>query len=215
MHCVYQDKDLAVFFKPSMVPTAPLKSQSLEGTLLGFAIESFPQIQNVIGFNPWEFGLLHRLDTPTSGLVSVALNQESFDCYYKMQKDNKITKTYLATVCEGSTKAKNTYLPSPIKTLSINETVIIKSGFRAFGPKGAQVRPTLDGKMYYTKITRLSESQVKCEITNGFRHQIRSHLAWIGLPIVSDTTYNEESSQNQMSLCCVELNFDNNLCIKL
>ena len=29
----------------------------------------------------------------------------------------------------------------------------------------------------------------KIKITKGFRHQIRSHLAWIGMPIINDELY--------------------------
>jgi 23S rRNA-/tRNA-specific pseudouridylate synthase len=35
--------------------------------------------------------------------------------------------------------------------------------------------------------------QVVCRITEGFRHQVRCHLAWVGLPVVGDETYGVSS----------------------
>ena len=38
---------------------------------------------------------------------------------------------------------------------------------------------------------------VECKITEGYRHQVRCHLAWIGFPIIGDIMYN--SYENDLS----------------
>ena len=38
-----------------------------------------------------------------------------------------------------------------------------------------------------------------CRITRGFRHQVRCHLAWIGLPVMGDAVYNMNYSGTENS----------------
>lgn len=87
----------------------------------------------------------------------------------------------------------------------------MRSAFRPFGPKGARVACLLGaraaGATYVTEIlgpadqrdTRFPRfpppSDTPCLIclrlglSRGFRHQVRAHLAWIGLPISGDPLY--------------------------
>ncbi|UKI54519.1 MAG: hypothetical protein L6V90_07365 [Treponema succinifaciens] len=37
----------------------------------------------------------------------------------------------------------------------------------------------------------------KCSIKEGYRHQVRSHLAWLGFPVRGDKLYNPLCSQNE------------------
>lgn len=99
--------------------------------------------------------------------------------------------------------------PSEKNTSPISFTV--KSGFRAFGPGRKQVRPVTEqsskfsqrkvggskqgsSPMYSTElsITKTHEKSfvVEASITKGYRHQVRCHLAWCGLPIIGDPLYN-------------------------
>ena len=91
---------------------------------------------------------------------------------------------------------------------------LIKSAFRPYGPGRKAVRPatleniqgekwtgkkkrdiTLDGSEQY--LTEIIKSQclsagiisLRIMIYRGFRHQIRSHLCWLGLPILNDSLY--------------------------
>lgn len=45
-----------------------------------------------------EFGLLNRLDNDTGGFLYFARNQKAYDVYKELQKEEKITKYYLAQV---------------------------------------------------------------------------------------------------------------------
>ena len=70
---IYKDDDLVAFYKPKNLPTVPLKGQECE-TLLSLGAKAFPEILSPYGKNPWEGTILHRLDTPTSGIVLAARN---------------------------------------------------------------------------------------------------------------------------------------------
>ncbi|MFA7168381.1 MAG: pseudouridine synthase, partial [Sphaerochaetaceae bacterium] len=69
---VAESRDWLVADKPSGLPTVPLKSDAPEkDTLLSRVAKEYPEILD-IGRNPWEGGVIHRLDTLTSGLVLIA-----------------------------------------------------------------------------------------------------------------------------------------------
>lgn len=193
INIIYESDDLIIADKPSFIPTAPLKSKS-GSSFLEEAAAYFPQIMDVKGRQSWEGGLLHRLDTPTSGLVMFALNQKAFDDLLSQQLADSIIKQYKALF-----SVRRETLPGfpsyPFYDVS-KEGGVISSSFRSYGPKGAQVRPLAagDNKVYTTKTEPLDEHSVCCTITNGFRHQIRCHMAWAGYPLLGDTLYGGESS---------------------
>ena len=65
--------------KPPGIPSAPLRGQGLDGTsLLGILAHRYPEIEGLPGRQEWEPGLIHRLDTGTSGLVLCARTREGF-----------------------------------------------------------------------------------------------------------------------------------------
>jgi 23S rRNA pseudouridine1911/1915/1917 synthase len=80
---------------------------------------------------------------------------------------------------------------------------LISSSFRPFGPKGSRVACILSetdtraiGKpIYRSEAIECEESgedavlQIRVRLARGFRHQVRAHLAWIGLPILGDALY--------------------------
>lgn len=197
-YVVYQDDDVLVVFKPKGLPTAPLKSVRGD-TLLDWAMERYPRIRQVEGRSLWEPGLLHRLDTPTSGLVVMALNQLSFDTLVQAQKDGLVIKTYRAGI--ESLPADSTWPPLPPELHRALENSFpergfaLESHFRPFGVGRKSVRPcdsearNASRRTYRTVFRKESADSVICTITEGFRHQIRSHLAWTGYPISGDDVY--------------------------
>lgn len=185
----FEDNNFLLLDKPHSMPTVPLKTQALQGTLLEQAALLCPQILEVKGKNSWEGGALHRLDTATAGLVLFAKNQLFYERMQKLQEDNLFEKYYIAQTFENNS----------LKGYDIEEKtgiITISSYFRPFGPKAKQVRATLDEKkaspkiLYKTAVIR-EENTFYCTITKGFRHQIRAHLAWAGHPIIGDSLYGQ------------------------
>lgn len=82
----------------------------------------------------------------------------------------------------------------------------ICSYFRNFGKGGREVRPVTEQsgraaekkrwskKPYKTQLKILERHgntiSVECLLKNGYRHQVRCHLAWNGIPIIGDALYN-------------------------
>lgn len=184
---VYADDQLIAADKPAGVHTAPL-GKDRSGTLLELVIQEFPEVAAVPGIKPVEPGLLHRLDRDTSGLVIVARTAEAF---VRMRRDfaaGRAAKEYIA-VCRRGAGAR-----PPLD---------ITSRFAPYGPGRRKVRVVpaarggarakAAGREYRTELEVLAEHGglllVRARITRGFRHQVRAHLAHIGLPILGDPLY--------------------------
>ena len=180
-----------------------------------------------------EHGLLHRLDTATSGLMIIAAIQECYDFLQQEQKEGRIIKTYTAecvlprhVVPERHGVPERPGVPEALE----GHPIKITSYFRPYGPGRKEVRPVfpkdsetalkkVEKKVLYTtsitiqKINKANNTAiVECTITNGYRHQVRSHLAWCGLPVINDVIYNEDAknkkSTEQMHFCASKIQFE-------
>ncbi|WP_296323130.1 pseudouridine synthase [Treponema sp. UBA3813] len=212
-----------VISKPAGIPSAPL----FEGdeSLLTQAIRLFPEIKNVCGKKSVEHGLIHRIDTETSGLLLIATSQESYDALLKAQKDDKFEKFYRAEIekipdCAGILGG---FPPLPDAFSGTETKISAESSFRTFGKGGKEVRPVTQeagraalkkggNRLYKTEIVFESEKTALCHITAGFRHQVRCHLAWCGFPVHGDKIYNPKarnlSSENHdMKFCACKIIF--------
>src|SRR5437868_12470037 len=90
--------DLIVVEKPAGQPTAPIRDGET-GTLANALVGRYPEMAG-IGHSPREPGLVHRLDTDTSGLVLAARTAAAFDELSQGLKLGKIEKAYLL-VCQA------------------------------------------------------------------------------------------------------------------
>ncbi len=190
---IFESRNLLAFYKEKGLATVPLKKDPEGDSLLVRIAENYPEVRRVKGINEWEGGIIHRLDTPTSGIVLCARNDEAYLSLMNAQKNNLIEKHYIA-----STTAKDNNLPGfeDFPYTFCGSTLEIVSYFRPYGEKGASVRPVLtnrryiSGAEYTTTVRRTSTPDTfECIITKGFRHQIRAHLSWSGHPIVGDDRY--------------------------
>ncbi|MDR0761329.1 MAG: RNA pseudouridine synthase [Treponema sp.] len=194
--------DYLVAYKPPRMHSVFLKKQDgredREDTLLDWCSRLYPEVPEVKGRNPWEGGILHRLDYETEGLVLFARTQEAMDSFLVQQKEGSFSKTYGA-FSVGTMERLPGYPPKPRMYPSQNTyPLIVESGFRPYGPGRKTVRPVIHPGVPPEKIYRtwiLAVENVKgftvfaVRIQRGFRHQIRCHLAWLGFPLVNDSLY--------------------------
>lgn len=190
---LFENDDYAVCFKPTGMPTAPLKPNE-PNTLLYFFLQQRPAAQEVRGGKKFiEHGLLHRLDTATTGLVMIAKRPQAYIALCTLHDKLYISKKYLA-YCDGR----------EFKGV-IHEGSIIQSKFRPFGPGGKKVKPVFvadrtykntKGAIYSSQVLSMenyisdSVKKVTVCLTKGYRHQVRTHLASCQLPILGDRLYN-------------------------
>lgn len=209
---ITEDKPYLIIDKPSGLPSAPLTPTD-KNNAFAMAAEMFPQLLQVKGRKEIEHGLVHRIDTETSGLLVISATQECYDNLITLQKENKIKKYYSAecNIDYENIKTLEGFPEAEIYFNKLQKEYYLESYFRFFGEGRKSVRPVTKnsnaaalkklGKpvLYNTSVKILEHNQntVKVEacITNGFRHQVRCHLAWMGLPIVGDNLYNSKTQE--------------------
>lgn len=223
-----------VIDKPAGLPSAPLSADDSENALSQCAA-CFPAVSAVRGKKEIERGLLHRIDTMTRGLLLVAAAQDWYDSIQKQQEEGLFKKTYAADcrILPDNVQLLKGFPPLS-ETMSAvryepGDAVTVRSYFRNFGEKSREVRPvTADSgraalkkcvseKCYETEISVIKKTSsalsVRCMITAGYRHQVRCHLAWLGIPVENDMTYNalcrqtEQQPDCTMRFSAVELSF--------
>src|SRR5208337_4942902 len=92
----------------------------------------------------------------------------------------------------------------------------VASSFRAYGPGGSRVACVGAGGIgptYRSDILACSEGgsarslEIRVGLFRGFRHQVRAHLAWIGLPISGDLLYGGAPDE-RLRLYAIGLSFE-------
>jgi 23S rRNA pseudouridine1911/1915/1917 synthase len=176
---VAETETLLVLNKPkgwlSHVSPALYKEKSLED----WVKEKYPTFS--LALHEEHYGIAHRLDRHTSGLILVAKTEKMYEELKKMFRQRKISKTYLALV-EGHLKEEEGIIDLPIqrKKGSLKRIALAK-------PLGGAIKEALTE---YKLIARNGENDfVLIKPKTGRTHQIRAHFKAIGHPLVGDTLY--------------------------
>lgn len=195
---IYKDDDILVVNKPAGIVVHP-DAHHKTGTLTQEIIKKYPEIGN-IGEDPARPGIVHRLDKDTSGLLLVARNQNAFSHLKKKFQTRSIKKTYLVLVI-GRVKNDRGVIELPIGR-SRKAPLKRVSGRNLKGKK----REAITEYRVLERFKGLAESTAEgftlLEVMplTGRTHQIRSHFAAIGHPVVCDQIY-----AGKRYICPVEL----------
>ncbi|CAK9052322.1 Uncharacterized RNA pseudouridine synthase Caur_0901 (RNA pseudouridylate synthase) (RNA-uridine isomerase) [Durusdinium trenchii] len=130
-----------------------------------------------------QFGMMHRLDVPNSGLVLAA---RSYAAYYDLilqMNLGKVRRHYIA-LCHGWLPRSYCEITAPLLWDQANAA---PSRICQYGKPARSFLEVLsylvDGQQGVTY------TLVEITIQTGRRHQIRSHLAFMGHPLVGDAKY--------------------------
>jgi 23S rRNA pseudouridine1911/1915/1917 synthase len=171
----HQDASVIVIDKPSGLVTQPGKGHERDALLNGLFARWGPLMQKLGRVR--DFGLLHRLDKPTSGLLIAALTREAYDGLRAQFEERTIEKFYFAITRKAPNK------PVGLIRRSILEEVGDK--------KLARVSPS--GRPSITAYRVLSSGPLgcllECRPITGRLHQVRVHLESIGCDVLGDTDY--------------------------
>jgi 23S rRNA pseudouridine1911/1915/1917 synthase len=178
---IYQDNEVLIIDKPAGISTYS-EVATPEKTLVDYLLEEHPSIKNV-GTSP-RYGIVHRLDKETSGLLLIAKGQEPLIFLQKQFKTRRVEKKYTALVVGNIKEEKGAI-----------ETLIGRSPKDRMKQKVFFIgEPSSQGKREaitnYEVIKRF-EGYTLLEVTpkTGRQHQIRCHLAYINHPIAGDKLY--------------------------
>jgi 23S rRNA pseudouridine1911/1915/1917 synthase len=167
---VHEDEGLIIVDKPAgMVvhPGAGNPARTLQNALLAHD----PSLARVA-----RAGLVHRLDKDTSGLLMVARTPEVHTQLTRMLQKRQVTRLYLAVVRGRPTGGGTVDAP-----LGRHRTQRTKMAVRRDG-RTAITHFRVEERFRAHALLRL-------QLETGRTHQIRVHLAHIGLPIIGDPLY--------------------------
>lgn len=178
---LHEDDFLAVLDKPGGLTVHPCPSCP-QGTLVHRLAARFPVLLEQEGERP---GIVHRLDKDTSGLLIVALSEESRLRLSRAFADRHIRKEYLALV--RGVPAPSGKIEAPIGR---DPAVKIRMAVLKTGRPASTEWQTL----YADDRARFSLLRVR--IHTGRTHQIRVHMAHIGHPLWGDALYGPKGSDD-------------------
>ena len=176
LRVLYEDTDLVAVDKPGGVAGHALDPRD-RGTVAGALLARYPELAQV--GDPLSAGLVHRLDTGTSGVLVAARSPAVFTTLRAAFRRHEVVKRYVAVV-EGRPE------PGTIVDVPLAHDTSDRRRMRAAQP-GDRAWPAC------TRVVAVSASgnraRVDVEIQTGVTHQVRAHLAWIGHPILGDLLY--------------------------
>jgi len=191
---LHEDDRLLAFDKPSGLPSAPQARSKLE-TATDQALEHCPDLKNTFP-NSKEPGLLHRLDTETSGILLFAKTSSTYERVRAHWEKHQMIKTYRALV-NGAPHTRffktplTITLPLAHSAKSAKKMIVLDPAKRFSLRASSRRGKSLEAITHIQKATLLEKSlfDLTLQIETGVMHQIRCHLQNIGWPIYGDSHY--------------------------
>ena len=164
----HQDDDLLVVEKPARVVTQPGVGHEHDTLLNGLYAQFGDRLQQ-LGANR-DYGLVHRLDRDTSGLLVVALSNRAYDAMRAQFAEREISKYYWA-ICHKAPRDPQGVIKKPIA-----EQVRRKDRYTSI--KYATI--SNQGKPAATAYRVLASNElgalIEARPVTGRLHQVRVHM---------------------------------------
>ncbi|MCK0158684.1 RluA family pseudouridine synthase [Cellulophaga sp. F20128] len=160
LEVVFQDDYLAIINKPAGILVSGNSFKTIDNALESNLTKS--SLPDATKPRP-----VHRLDFPTTGLLVIGKTTASILLLNKLFENKEIAKTYLA-VTQGVMPTEG----------SINTEVDNKVALSHY----SVLNRIVSKKFKFLNLVKLT-------LTTGRKHQLRTHLAGIGNPILGDAQY--------------------------
>lgn len=180
LNIVYEDEDLMVIYKPVGMVVHP-GSGNPDRTLIN-AVAYYLKQQNLeIDENTLpRFGLVHRIDKNTSGLVVMAKTQKAMTDLAKQFFNHTVHRRYVALVWG------NFDVPEGTITGHVGRHQRFRKLFTTY-PDGEHGKEAIT---HYKVLENFNYvTLVECRLETGRTHQIRVHMQHIGHPLFNDDFY--------------------------
>ena len=167
----------------------PVRPHALDetGTVVNAVAARCPEMIGV-GEGGLRSGVVHRLDTDTSGALLVATRQDAWERLRAVFAERRVEKRYLALV-RGT----------PMEKGAARRDLRVAS----HQPARVEVEPEGKGRqdsrtcsLSWHLLERLGEraSLIEVDLHTGFLHQIRAMMCDLGHPVIGDHTYGSDLS---------------------
>ena len=173
---IHEDPDLIVVDKPPGLVVHPGAGRK-DATLAAGLLHRYPELEGV--GTPGRWGLVHRLDRDTSGVLLVARTGLAFDQLSSELRRRHIGRVY-NTLVQGLFATPTGTIDAPIGRDQSRPT------------RRAVVAGGKPAVTHYEVVEAYPEADVSLlvvKLETGRTHQIRVHMAAIDHPVIGDRTY--------------------------
>lgn len=179
-HVLYQDENILVADKPHFLPVVPA-GRFLHETLL-VRLKKTRQLEQLVP--------VHRLDRETAGVVLFSVNAKTRGQYTSLFRDRKVEKVYEAL---APTRADLSFPLTRRSRILPGEPF-----FRMKETAGEANSETC------IEVSQKAESAddgtlYRLHPVTGRKHQLRVHLAALGIPIINDRLYPEMTLTKELN----------------
>lgn len=176
---LWQDQRVVVVDKPAGMASTMLVG-SKQDSAAAQLLEWYPEM-NGIGYAPGDAGLIHRLDTDTSGVMVAAKTRAAFDELASALRAGQLTKTYLAW------SSRSPAVSSGVITSWLRSDPKHKRRMSVARPDQAGAKPC---ETHYEVLgEHAGVVLIRATAALATRHQVRVHLASVGSPLLGDALY--------------------------
>ena len=184
---VYEDDDLVIINKENGVVVHPAFGNK-NGTLVNGLVHQFKHLSDINGeLRP---GIVHRIDSFTTGLLVVAKNNGAHEELAKQLRDKTMTRKYYALVW-GVINNDTGTIDAPTGRDNNNRK---KQTVTAINSKSA--------KTHFKVIKRFDQvTLIEASLETGRTHQIRVHFEYIKHPVVNDPVYGRKKTIDDTGQC--------------
>lgn len=130
-----------------------------------------------------DFGLLHRLDRETSGLLVVAMTADAYDGLREQFEERLVRKFYWCITSKAPTK------PTGLVNKPLAEVEPKGPGDKKLAKIASPPRGKPSETAYRTLASTPAAAVMECRPLTGRLHQVRVHMEAIGCPILGDGLY--------------------------
>ncbi len=180
INIVYEDEEVMIIDKRAGIVVHP-GSGNYTGTLLnGIAYYLKQQNPHLDEKILPRYGLVHRIDKNTSGLLLIAKTSQAAAYLAKQFFDHTIQRKYIALVWGNFEKDEGTIVAH------VGRNQRFRKLFEAY-PEGEHGKEAVT---HYRVLERFNYvTLVECVLETGRTHQIRVHMKHIGHTLFGDSTY--------------------------
>ena len=180
LNIVYEDDEVMIINKPAGMVVHP-GSGNFTGTLLnGVAYYLKEKNPSINAETLPRFGLVHRIDKNTSGLLVLAKTDKALSHLAKQFFDHTVNRKYVALVWGDVENDYGTIVAHVGRNLRYRKL------FEAY-PEGDHGKEAIT---HYKVIEKFNYvTLVECVLETGRTHQIRVHMKYIGHPLFNDDFY--------------------------
>jgi 23S rRNA pseudouridine1911/1915/1917 synthase len=180
LQIVYEDEHILIINKESGMVVHP-GCGNYSGTLInGIAGYLQKSNANIEDYALPRFGLVHRIDKFTTGLLVLAKTEMAMQSLAKQFSDHTVKRKYMALVW-GNVEAD-----SGTVIAHVGRDQRFRKMFAAY-PDGSYGK---DATTHFTVLERMNYvTLIECVLETGRTHQIRVHMKHLGHPLFADSTY--------------------------